>query len=91
MISVDRNGSVWVTDVGRHQALQFTPAGKLIRAVGKDMRPGHDKDTLCKPTQVGGMLRGWLRLEPSFLHSHAHHPPSTAHLPTHTTPHRLRR
>ncbi len=52
MITVDRNNSVWVTDVGRHQALKFTASGQLLMAVGKFMEPGHDRAHLCKPTQV---------------------------------------
>lgn len=60
MITVDRNNTVWVTDVGRHQALQFSASGQLLREVGKKMEPGHDKDHLCKPTQVGcWMAVGW--------------------------------
>jgi hypothetical protein len=53
MITVDRNNTVWVTDVGRHQALQFSASGKLLREVGVKMTPGHDTEHLCKPTQVG--------------------------------------
>jgi hypothetical protein len=53
MISVDRNNTVWITDVGRHQALQFSANGKLLREVGVKMTPGHDTEHLCKPTQVG--------------------------------------
>jgi hypothetical protein len=49
---VDRNGSVWVADVGRHQVLKFTASGKLIMAIGKKMIPGSGPRELCKPTQV---------------------------------------
>jgi hypothetical protein len=62
MITVDRSNSVWVTDVGLHQALQFSADGKLLRAVGRAKAPGSDKHSLCKPTQVRGAaptLRGW--------------------------------
>jgi peptidylamidoglycolate lyase len=52
MITVDRNGSVWVADVGRHQVLKFTASGKLIMALGKKMTPGSGPRELCKPTQV---------------------------------------
>lgn len=52
MLTVDRNNTVWVTDVGRHQALQFSASGKLLQEVGVKMEPGHDHAHLCKPTQV---------------------------------------
>jgi hypothetical protein len=53
MLTVDRNNSIWVTDVGRHQALQFSASGQLLREVGVKLTPGHDDKHLCKPTQVG--------------------------------------
>lgn len=65
MITVDRNGSVWVADVGRHQVLKFTASGKLILSIGKKMTPGSGQRELCKPTQVrvvqeqAGGLRAW--------------------------------
>lgn len=52
MISVGRDGSVWVTDVGRHQALKFTPQGELLATIGTEGEPGAGKDRLCKPTQA---------------------------------------
>lgn len=58
MITVDRNGSVWITDVGRHQVLKFTSSGKLIMSVGKKLKPGHGPRELCKPTQVRAVLGG---------------------------------
>jgi peptidylamidoglycolate lyase len=63
MITVDRNGSVWVADVGRHQVLKFTASGKLIMAIGKKMVPGSGQRELCKPTHVCfmGLLGGWCK------------------------------
>lgn len=52
MLTVDRNNTIWITDVGRHQALQFSASGELLREVGVKMTPGHDEKHLCKPTQV---------------------------------------
>jgi peptidylamidoglycolate lyase len=54
MLTVDRNNTIWVTDVGRHQALQFSASGELLREVGVKLTPGHDTQHLCKPTQVRG-------------------------------------
>lgn len=52
MITVDRNGSVWVTDTGRHQVLKFSASGQLLMTIGKEKTPGKGADGLCKPTQV---------------------------------------
>lgn len=64
MITLDRDGGLWVTDVGLHQALKLDPAdGKVLMQLGKKLTPGHDEEHLCKPTQVGfrvwGELLGW--------------------------------
>jgi peptidylamidoglycolate lyase len=69
MITVDRNGSVWIADVGRHQVLKFTASGKLIMAVGKKMVPGSGQRELCKPTQVCGALPNW---QGTVMRSKAH-------------------
>ena len=52
MITVDRAGDLWVTDVGRHQALKFSPTGKMLMALGQELVPGHDQQHMCKPTHV---------------------------------------
>lgn len=52
MLTVDRNNSIWITDVGRHQALMFSASGELLREVGVKLSPGSDTKHLCKPTQV---------------------------------------
>eukprot|EP00803_Ostreobium_quekettii_P002596 evm.model.scf_760EXC.6 EVM.evm.TU.scf_760EXC.6 scf_760EXC:55513-65279(+) len=65
MITVDYDGNVWVVDTGRHQVLKFNADGDPIEgditSVGLKLEPGHDKEHLCKPTQVvplndGGFL-----------------------------------
>jgi hypothetical protein len=52
MLTVDRHGSVWVADVGRHQVLKFTAEGKLLMEVGTKLEPGDGPAHFCKPTQV---------------------------------------
>jgi len=60
MVSLDAAGDVWVTDVGRHQVMKFTPGGKLLMVVGVKGEPGSDKVHFCKPTQVRGCGGAWL-------------------------------
>jgi streptogramin lyase len=33
-IRLDRQGNVWVADLGKHAVLQFTPEGKLLKTLG---------------------------------------------------------
>lgn len=58
MITVDAHGSVWITDVGRHQVLKFDPEGKLLLEVGTLLQPGAGKAHFCQPTQVGVLRDG---------------------------------
>ena len=51
-LRVDRRGNVWVTDIGNHQVLKFSPAGKLLLALGKAGKPGDGIDEFNKPTDV---------------------------------------
>ncbi|KAF8067346.1 pam-b [Scenedesmus sp. PABB004] len=69
MISVDRNNSVWVTDVGRHQVLKFSASGQLLLAVGKRGQPGSGKVTLCKPTQVAFLNDGSFLVSDGYCNS----------------------
>lgn len=51
-LTVDMNGNIWVTDVGLHQALKFSPQGKQLLSLGTALEPGDDDDHFCKPTHV---------------------------------------
>jgi DNA-binding beta-propeller fold protein YncE len=49
---VDRQDNVWVTDVGRHQVMEFTHDGRLLREWGERGVPGDDPSHFDKPTDV---------------------------------------
>jgi len=51
-IRFDREGNVWVTDLGRHVVMQLTPEGKLLRTLGTPGKPGCDETHLNQPTDV---------------------------------------
>jgi hypothetical protein len=48
----DSDGNVWVTDVGLHLVMQFTPDGKLLKTLGTRGVPGEDATHFNKPTDV---------------------------------------
>ena len=52
MITVDKEGNVWTTDVALHVATKWSPSGKKLLELGERLVPGHDRQHLCKPTQV---------------------------------------
>ena len=52
MITVDKEGNVWTTDVALHVATKWSPSGRKVLELGERLVPGHDSQHLCKPTQV---------------------------------------
>ena len=59
MTTIDYHGNIWVTDVGLHQVLKFSPDGKgPIHALGTKLTPGTGKDKFCKPTKVAFLRDG---------------------------------
>jgi len=51
-LRIDGDDNVWVTDIGNHQVLKFSPAGKLLLALGKAGSAGDGIDEFDKPTDV---------------------------------------
>ena len=52
MVTVDRDGHVWVVDVAMHQVIKFSGTGQKLLELGRRLEPGHDDSYLCKPTHV---------------------------------------
>ncbi|KAF5838300.1 PHM/PNGase F domain-containing protein [Dunaliella salina] len=63
MITVDKEGAVYIADVGRHQVLKFSASGVLLLALGHEMKPGNSKDHLCKPTQGKLKYHAWHQVQ----------------------------
>ena len=51
-VHVDREGFVWLTDVGRHQVVRMGRDGVVDWVFGEEGVPGHDEEHLCLPTNV---------------------------------------
>ena len=54
---IDRDGHVWVTDIGRHRVLKFDKQGKLLLALGTG-KPGAGPDEFNQPTDVAFSTNG---------------------------------
>ncbi|MBP89888.1 MAG: hypothetical protein CMJ64_24810 [Planctomycetaceae bacterium] len=57
-LRIDRDDNVWVTDIGNHQVFKFSPAGKLLMAMGKAGTAGDAIDEFNKPTDVAFGSKG---------------------------------
>ena len=42
-IKIDRDGNVWLADIGRHLVMQFSPGGQLLRQLGTPDESGEDQ------------------------------------------------
>ena len=51
-LRIDRDDNIWVTDIGNHLVLKFSPAGKLLLSLGTARKPGSGIDQFNKPTDV---------------------------------------
>lgn len=51
-LSIDPEGKVWITDVGREQVFRFDPAGKLELTLGERGVSGDDAQHFGRPTDV---------------------------------------
>jgi peptidylamidoglycolate lyase len=51
-LTVDPDGNVWITDIGRHQVIKCAPNGNVLLTIGEDGVPGVDKSHFDKPTDV---------------------------------------
>jgi DNA-binding beta-propeller fold protein YncE len=51
-LRIDRDDNVWVTDIGNHQVLKFSPVGKLLLSLGKAGTAGDGVDEFNKPTDI---------------------------------------
>jgi DNA-binding beta-propeller fold protein YncE len=51
-LRIDRDDNIWITDIGNHLVLKFSPAGKLLLSLGRVNKPGTDIDQFNKPSDV---------------------------------------
>jgi DNA-binding beta-propeller fold protein YncE len=51
-LRVDRQGNVWITDMGNHLVRKFDSEGKLLLTLGEKDKPGDGPDHFNRPTDV---------------------------------------
>lgn len=51
-LHVDPWDNVWITDVGRHLVMKFSPTGELLLTLGVDGEPGCDARHFDQPTHI---------------------------------------
>ena len=51
-LRIDNHDNVWVTDVELQEVLEFSRAGKLLRTLGTERKPGLDATHFNRPTDI---------------------------------------
>lgn len=51
-LRIDRDGNIWVTDIGNHLVRKFDPVGKLLLTLGKEGQAGDGPDQFDRPTDI---------------------------------------
>lgn len=57
-LRIDRDGNVWITDIGSHLVMKFDAQGKLLLTLGKKDEAGDTPDRFNKPTDVAVAANG---------------------------------
>jgi sugar lactone lactonase YvrE len=65
-IKIDREGNVWITDIGNHVVQKYTPEGKHLLTIGTSGEAGRDKKHFNKPTDVAFGPRGDLYISDGY-------------------------
>ncbi len=65
-LRIDRHDNIWVTDIGHHLVLKYSPAGKLLLALGQTDKPGTGSGQFDKPTDVAFAANGDLYVSDGY-------------------------
>lgn len=68
-LTIDHDGSVWITDTGLHQVFKFTHDGELLLTLGEAEVPGWDEGHFNRPTQVAVLPDGSFYVADGYVNS----------------------
>lgn len=51
-MKIDQQGNIWLSDIGHHTVMKFTPEGKLLLEIGTRGEKGEDQTHLNMPTDM---------------------------------------
>ena len=72
-IKFDSKGNVWLSDVGSHVVMQFTPEGKLLKTLGTVGKSGCDETHMNKPTDMTVTPKGEVFVSDGYGNSRVVH------------------
>jgi len=72
-LTIDRDGNVWLTDVGLQQVFKFSPDGRILMTVGEARVAGTDDKHFDKPTDVAVAADGTFFVSDGYGNSRVLH------------------
>jgi DNA-binding beta-propeller fold protein YncE len=51
-LRIDKDGNIWIADIGHHQVMKFNADGKLLLTLGKKGEAGDKPDQFDRPTDI---------------------------------------
>ena len=72
-LTIDRDGNVWLTDVGLHQVFKFSPDGRVLMTLGEARVAGNDDKHFDKPTDVAVAADGTFFVSDGYGNSRVLH------------------
>jgi len=57
-IKIDREGNIWLADIGLHVVRKYSPYGDILLTIGTPGEPGNDKTHLDNPTDMAIAANG---------------------------------
>ncbi len=68
-LRLDAEQNVWITDTALHQVMKFSNAGKLLLTLGTAGKPGSDKQTFNRPTDIAFAAGGDVYVSDGYANS----------------------
>lgn len=68
-LRIDRDGNVWITDIGSHLVMKFSAEGKLLLTLGQKDQAGDTADRFNKPTDVAVAADGTIYVSDGYGNS----------------------
>ena len=72
-LTIDRDGNVWLTDVGLQQVFKFSPDGRVLMTLGEARVAGNDDKHFDKPTDVAVAADGTFFVSDGYGNSRVLH------------------
>lgn len=72
-VKFDPQGNVWLSDIGNHTVMQFTPEGKLLKTLGTKGVAGEDATHLNQPTDMAISPTGEIFVSDGYANSRVVH------------------